>query len=71
MKICFEEYFNKKFIVVFLKSFASFILFAKKFNDDLKFCVNFRKLNKITKKISLFYFFITDFMTRLFKIKFF
>ena len=51
-------------------SFALFILFAKKFDDDLKFCVDFKKPNEITKKNGYFIFLITDFMIRLFKIKF-
>ena len=70
MKIYFEKHFNKKFIVVFSTSFALFILFAKKFNDDLKFCVDFRKLNENTKKNRYFIFLITNFMIRLFKVKF-
>ena len=51
MKIYFEKYVNKKFIIVLPMFFASLILFAKKLDDDLKFCVDFKKLNKIMKKI--------------------
>ena len=69
-KIYFEKHFNKKFIVISSTSFTSFILFAKKFDDDLKFCVDFKKLNEITKKNRYFIFLITNFMIRLFKIKF-
>ena len=70
MKTYLKKHFNKKFIVISSTSFASFILFAKKFDDDLKFCVDFKKLNEITKKNRYFIFLITNFMIRLFKIKF-
>ena len=70
MKIYFEKHFNKKFIVTFSAFFVSLILFAKKSDDDLKFCIDFKKLNEITKKICYFISLITDFMTRLSKIKF-
>ena len=40
-----NEYFKKKIIVSNYVSFASFILFIKKSNKDLKFYINYRKLN--------------------------
>ena len=70
IKTYFEKHFNKRFIVISLASFASSILFAKKSDDNLKFCVDFKKLNEIIEKNRYFIFLITDFMTRLFKIKF-
>ena len=70
VKTYFEKHFNKKFIVISSASFASSILFAKKSDGGLKFCVDFKKLNKIIKKNRYFISLITDLMIRLFKIKF-
>ena len=70
VKIYLEKHFNKEFIVISSASFASSILFAKKSDGDLKFCVDFKKLNEIIKKNRYFISLITDLMIRLFKIKF-
>ena len=70
MKTYLKKHFNKKFIVISSTSFASFISFVKKLDDDLKFCVDFKKLNEITKKNRYFIFLIINFMICLFKIKF-
>ena len=70
VKTYLEEHFNKKFIVVSSASFASSILFAKKSDGGLRFCVDFKKLNEIIKKNRYFIFLITDLMIRLFKVKF-
>jgi hypothetical protein len=45
-----QEHLNKDFIKSSIASYASFILFAKKLEKDLRFCVNYRKLNAIIKK---------------------
>ena len=45
-----NEHLKKRFIILSHASFASFILFVEKSNDELRFCVNYRKLNAIIKR---------------------
>ena len=45
-----EENLNRGFIIPSTADFASPILFAEKKDGSLRFCVDYRKLNKITKK---------------------
>jgi hypothetical protein len=45
-----KEHLNKDFIESSTAFYASSILFAKKSDDELKFRVNYRKLNAIIKK---------------------
>ncbi len=49
-----KEYLNenlsKNFITSSKISYFSFVLFALKINDDLRFCVNYQKLNVIIKR---------------------
>ena len=45
-----EKNFKKKFISLSFVSYASPILFAAKFNESLRFCVDYRKLNVIIRK---------------------
>ena len=49
-----KEYLKKNlrkgFITSSNASYASLILFAQKFNDDLRFCVDYQKLNALIKK---------------------
>jgi hypothetical protein len=44
------ENLYKGFIVLNSSSFASSILFVAKLNSSLRFCVDYRKLNSLTKK---------------------
>jgi hypothetical protein len=62
-----QEHLNKRFIETNTASYASFILFAKKFDEELRFCVDYRKLNVITKKNKYFISFITETIAKLFK----
>jgi hypothetical protein len=64
-----KKHLNKDFIESSIASYASSILFAKKSNDELKFCVNYRKLNAITKKNRYSIFLIVETIVRLFKTK--
>ncbi len=50
IKKYFKEHLNKRFIESSTAFYASLILFAKKSDDELRFCVNYRKLNAIIKK---------------------
>jgi hypothetical protein len=45
-----KEHLNKRFIESSIASYVSSILFAKKSDEGLRFCVDYRKLNVITKK---------------------
>ena len=45
-----NEHLKKDFIVLSQVSFVSLILFAKKLNNDLRFCIDYRRLNQIIKR---------------------
>jgi hypothetical protein len=45
-----KEHLNKDFIESSIVFYASSILFVKKSNDELRFCVDYKKLNVIIKK---------------------
>jgi hypothetical protein len=64
-----KKHLDKDFIESSTASYASSILFAKKSNDELRFCVNYRKLNAITKKNRYSIFLIAETIARLFKTK--
>jgi hypothetical protein len=69
VKKYFKEHLDKEFIESSTASYASSILFAKKSDDELRFCVNYRKLNAITKKNRYSIFLIAKTIARLFKTK--
>ncbi len=50
MKKYLKEHLNKEFIESSIASYVSSILFAKKSENELRFCVYYRKLNAIIKK---------------------
>ena len=45
-----EKMLNKDFIRINSSSIASSVLFVKKFDEDFRFCVDYRQLNSITIK---------------------
>ena len=51
-----NEHLKKRFIIFNYALFASPVLFTEKPNNKLRFYVNYKKLNAIIKKKSLFYF---------------
>ena len=63
-----KKYLNKnlkkEFIILSKVLFALLILFAKKSNDELRFCVNYRKLNQITKRNRYFIPLIDEVLAR-------
>jgi hypothetical protein len=69
MKKYLQKYLNKNFIELSTASYASFILFAMKSDEEFRFCVNYRKLNAIIKKNRYFISLIVEMIARLFKIK--
>ncbi len=64
-----KKHLNKRFIESSTAFYASLILFAKKSDDELRFCVNYRKLNAIIKKNRYSIFFIAETIIRLSKAK--
>ena len=50
MKEYLKKNLQKGFITSSNASYASLILFAQKSNSDLQFCVDYQKLNALTKK---------------------
>ncbi len=44
------KHLNKEFIFFSFASYVSFILFAEKKDESLRFCVNYRKLNALIKR---------------------
>jgi len=43
------NYLNKEFIFFSFASYVSFILFIEKKDNNLRFCINYRKLNALIK----------------------
>jgi hypothetical protein len=64
-----KEHLNKGFIESSTASYASSILFAKKPEEELRFCVDYRKLNVIIKKNRYSIFLIAETIVRLSKAK--
>jgi hypothetical protein len=64
-----KKHLNKDFIESSIAFYASSILFAKKSNDKLRFCVDYRKLNAIIKKNKYSISFIAKTIARLSKTK--
>jgi hypothetical protein len=62
-----KEHLDKNFIESNIAFYASLILFAKKSDDELRFCVNYRKLNAIIKKNKYSISLIAETIVRLFK----
>jgi hypothetical protein len=64
-----KKHLNKNFIESSTASYALFILIAKKSDDELRFCVNYKKLNAIIKKNKYSISLIAKIIARLFKTK--
>ncbi len=64
-----QEHLNKDFIESSTASYAFFILFAKKLDEELRFCVDYRKLNAIIKKNRYLISLIAETIARLSKIR--
>jgi hypothetical protein len=64
-----KKHLDKEFIESSITFYASFILFVKKFDDELRFCVDYRKLNVIIKKNKYSISLIAEIIARLSKIK--
>jgi hypothetical protein len=64
-----QEHLNKEFIESSIASYVFFILFAKKLDEEFRFCVDYRKLNAIIKKNRYFISLIVETIVRLSKVK--
>ena len=62
---------NKKFIRINNLSIVLFVLFIRKFEEKLRFCVNYRALNKIIRKNKYSLSLIHKILNNIFKIKWF
>ena len=60
-----NEHLKKKFIVSSHASFASFVLFTEKSNEELRFYVDYRKLNAIIKRNRYFISLINEILIRI------
>ncbi len=66
-----ENNLEKKFIIASCSSFVSSVMFMKKTNESLRFCVDYRKLNQLTKKNRYSLLLIDEILTHLEKTKYF
>jgi hypothetical protein len=66
-----EDNLKKRFIAANRSSFVSSVMFMKKANESLKFCVDYKKLNQLTKKNRYSLSLIDETLTHLRKIKYF
>jgi hypothetical protein len=69
MKKYLKKHLNKSFIESSTASYAFLILFVKKSDEEFRFCVNYRKLNAITKNNCYSISLIAETITRLSKTK--
>jgi hypothetical protein len=66
-----EDNLEKRFIIVSRSSFVSSVMFMKKTDESLKFCVDYKKLNQLTKKNRYSLLLIDEILTHLEKTKYF
>ncbi len=66
-----ENNLEKKFIIANRSSFVSSIMFMKKADESLKFCVDYKKLNQLIKKNKYSLSLIDETLTHLSKTKYF
>ena len=60
-----NEHLKKEFIVSSYTSFALFVLFIEKLNEELRFCVDYKKLNAIIKRNRYFISLINEILIRI------
>ncbi len=65
MKNYLIEHLNKNFISFSSISYTSLILFIKKKDDSLRFCINYRKLNALIKRNRYFLLLINETLARI------
>ena len=67
----FKKNLNKKVIRFNFFEYSSSVLFVKKFEEKLRFCIDYRKFNVIIKKNRYFMFLIQKNLNRLCSVKYF
>ena len=60
-----NEHLKKEFIVSSYASFALFVLFIEKLNEELRFCVDYKKLNVIIKRNRYFISLIDEILIKI------
>ena len=60
-----NKHLKKEFIIFNYALFASFVLFIKKSNKELRFCVNYKKLNVIIKRNRYFILLIDEILIKI------
>lgn len=70
LKKYLNENLNKNFIKLNIVFYSSSMLFAIKFNEDFRFCVNYRKLNAIIRRNDYFIFLIDETLIKLIECKY-
>ena len=70
-----QKYFKKNFSKEFIRfnsfEYSFFVLFVKKLDENLRFCVDYRKLNVIIKKNRYFMFLVQKTLNRICDFKYF
>ena len=70
LKKYFNENLKKSFITASSIIFAFFVLFVTKFNNNFRFCVNYKKFNIIIKRNKYFIFLIKKTLTKIINFKY-
>ena len=71
LKKYFDENFKKNFITINSIFFVFSILFVIKFNDSLRFCVDYKKFNVMIKRNRYFIFLIEKILIKIIDFKYF
>ena len=66
-----NENFNKKFIRISRFEIVASVLFVKKFDENLRFCVNYKDFNAVIVKNRYFLFLIFEILNRFNRVKIF
>ena len=66
-----KKNFSKKFIRFSFFEYSFSVLFVKKLEGDLRFCVDYREFNAIIKKNHYFMFFVQEIFDRICGFKYF
>ena len=66
-----NKHLKKEFIISSYALFALFVLFIEKSNKELRFCVDYKKLNVIIKRNRHFILLINEILTRIQNYKYF
>ena len=71
VKKCLNEHLKKEFIVSSYTLFALFVLFIEKSNEELRFCVDYKKIKIIIKRNRYFIVLINEILIKIQDCKYF